>query len=62
MKELIDRCKICTHCRLVKAYPDFSFYGCFCAPNRGKWIIELKKCPKQSPCGDTGAMNPKLFH
>lgn len=39
---------MCKHCRQVKAYPDFSFYGCFCAPYRGKWIVEIAECPQQS--------------
>lgn len=48
MEKLIDRCRMCKHCRQVKAYPDFSFYGCFCAPYRGKWIVEIAECPQQS--------------
>lgn len=45
-QELVEKCRGCIYCKLVRAYPHFAFYGCFCAPNKGKWIIELSECPK----------------
>lgn len=42
---------ICTGCEYahpVNAQAGFMFFGCFCAPNRGKHTAEAKKdCPKR---------------
>jgi hypothetical protein len=41
-------CTGCQYAKVVHANDGFSFYGCFCSPNRGKPTAEAKlNCPKQ---------------
>jgi hypothetical protein len=45
----IKMCDNCPHKREVRAVPNFTFWGCYCNPYKGKWIIEIKECPKNVP-------------
>ena len=40
------RCDGCGDCRTVHATGNWLFYGCFHSPYRGKWVAEIKDCPK----------------
>ena len=40
------RCKGCDFCRGVSG-GGFDFLGCYHKPYKGKWVCEIKKCPKQ---------------
>ena len=42
------RCVGCEYCKKIYAQYDWSFLGCRCEPYRGKWIVEIEKCPKGS--------------
>lgn len=39
--------KECEHCRIITAQDGWTFRGCFCHPNKGKFIAEVKECPKK---------------
>lgn len=41
-------CKKCKYIRKIYANDGFSFLGCNYAPYRGKWITEIKACPKNN--------------
>lgn len=47
-KSKASRCAGCKHCKRLKAQDDWSFYGCFHKPYKGKWIAEIENCPKES--------------
>ena len=38
--------KICQYCHEVTAQDGWSFAGCDYPPYQGKWVAEIKKCPK----------------
>lgn len=40
------RCDGCESCRTVNASGGWTFYGCFHIPYKGKWVAEIKDCPK----------------
>ena len=42
-----DRCEGCEYCRTVIASGQWQFYGCYCPPYKGKWVAEIKECPKE---------------
>lgn len=42
-----ERCAGCQYCKIVNACFGWSFYGCYCEPYRGKWVAEIKDCPKE---------------
>ena len=35
----------CDHCHGVNAQDGWRFRGCFCPPNRGKYVADVKECP-----------------
>lgn len=39
------RCKECEYGKSINAQDDWWFIGCYCKPYRGKWIVEIEKCP-----------------
>ena len=41
-----SRCKGCEYCMGVSAN-GFNFFGCYCIPYKGKWVVEIKdsECP-----------------
>jgi len=39
------RCQDCNYCKHISA-GDWSFYGCQHEPYKGKWVVEIKDCPK----------------
>lgn len=41
------RCKYCEHAKEI-GWGNCSFLGCYCEPYRGKWVKEIKDCPKES--------------
>lgn len=41
------RCKGCPYADVVRGTDGFIFLGCRHAPYRGKWVAEIKECPKK---------------
>lgn len=41
-----ERCDGRKNCKLVHCNGGFSFYGCYNNPYHGKWVGEIKDCPK----------------
>lgn len=39
-------CKDCKKSGIITV-GNFKFRGCHCEPYKGKWIIEIKECPKK---------------
>lgn len=37
--------KACDYCNIVHAQDGWKFKGCFCDPNKGKFITSSIKCP-----------------
>lgn len=46
-KEGKGRCSGCPDCRTVYADGGWQFKGCYYKPYRGKWVAEIKDCPKK---------------
>ena len=44
--EIQERCKGCEHRRTINAQGDWWFHACYHKPYRGKWIVEIEKCPR----------------
>lgn len=44
-----ERCDGCKDCRTVYCNGGFQFYGCYHKPYRGKWVKDIKHCPKEQP-------------
>ena len=42
------RCNPCEYAREVTATGQWKFLGCYCPPYRGKWVKEIKNCPKRA--------------
>ena len=40
------RCDQCKYARVVVASNQWEFIGCYCHPYKGKWVAEIKDCPK----------------
>lgn len=40
------RCEECEFCKRICAQGGWSFYACYHSPYRGKWVAEIKDCPK----------------
>ncbi len=43
----LGRCNPCEYAKVVIATGQWSFLGCYCNPYRGKWVAEIKDCPKE---------------
>lgn len=41
-----DRCRTCEYATAVCATEQFMFLGCYHEPYKGKWVREIKDCPK----------------
>lgn len=41
------QCKGCSFAKKVTANGGWSFTGCVFEPYQGKWIAEIKECPKK---------------
>jgi hypothetical protein len=41
------RCKNCQYADVVRGTDGFMFLGCYHRPYRGKWVAEIKECPKE---------------
>lgn len=44
---MAERCDGCNYCKIIQANGGWSFYGCFYKPYKGKWVAEIKDCPKK---------------
>lgn len=42
-----NRCKDCEFAHDIRANGNWWFKGCMHKPYRGKWIVEIKECPKE---------------
>lgn len=42
----LGRCNPCEYAERVKAQDGFTFLGCKHEPYNGKWVAEIKDCPK----------------
>ena len=49
------RCNDCKSCKIVYCNGGYCFFGCFHKPYHGKWVGEIKDCPKM----DGGKDNDK---
>lgn len=45
------RCKGCEYCKPLNG-GDWGFWGCYHEPYRGKWVCEIKDCPKVKGADD----------
>ena len=43
-----ERCENCKYRHIIYANGGFKFYGCYHKPYTGKWVAEIKYCPKGS--------------
>lgn len=41
------RCKGCEFARTINSRGNWEFIGCNHEPYKGKWVCEIKDCPKQ---------------
>jgi hypothetical protein len=51
------RCKGCPYADVVRAQGNFVFLGCRHKPYKGKWVAEIKECPKKGDAEQYGLMN-----
>lgn len=51
--KLDGRCGNCEYARIINASVGWSFVGCKHKPYDGKWVVEIKDCPK-----DTKSVTP----
>jgi hypothetical protein len=47
-----ERCEGCKECRKIYANGGWTFYGCYYPPYKGKWVAEIKDCPKAEKGGE----------
>ena len=47
-----ERCEGCEFCKRVHANGNWSFFGCYHQPYRGKWVAQIENCPKLSKEND----------
>ena len=40
------RCKHCPFAHVVTAWGQWQFVGCYHEPYKGRWVAEIKDCPK----------------
>ena len=45
------RCNPCKYSRCIVANGQFMFLGCTHPPYKGKWVVEIKNCPKTERTG-----------
>lgn len=46
------RCKDCEHAKELNATMNWKFIGCTHEPYKGKWVAEIKDCPKEAKAGN----------
>lgn len=51
------RCDGCKDLKVVHCNGGFSFYGCYHNPYRGKWVAEIKDCPKSTRRKENKCLN-----
>lgn len=44
--EYRGRCTGCNDCKIISG-GGWSFYACHHNPHKGKWVAEIKQCPKE---------------
>lgn len=44
----IGRCNPCEFAKVVVGTGQWHFLGCYCPPYKGKWVAEIKDCPKEN--------------
>ena len=44
--------KECKYCKGIAAQDGWRFRGCFCSPFKGKFIRDIKECPKKKQKGE----------
>ena len=42
-----DRCDKCLWAEIINSQDGWSFIGCTHEPYKGKWVTEIKDCPKE---------------
>lgn len=42
-----QRCEGCKYCKVIDG-GGWDFYGCHHEPYKGKWVAEIKLCPKKA--------------
>lgn len=50
-----QRCEGCKYCRVTDG-DGWDFYGCYHEPYKGKWVAEIKLCPKKAKEKETGVV------
>lgn len=43
----MKRCEGCEYAKEINATGDWKFIGCTHEPYKGKWVAEIKDCPKE---------------
>lgn len=51
-KQRHERCEKCKFCKRIYANGNWSFFACYHPPYRGKWVAEIKDCPKAEKGGE----------
>lgn len=46
-KKKTKNCKECKYARYIYATGGWSFVGCIYHPYKGKWVREIKDCPRK---------------
>lgn len=46
-EETTSRCEKCKYRRTVHATGGWQFNGCYHRPYTGKWVAEIRDCPKE---------------
>ena len=46
-----ERCEPCNHSKIISCNGRFRFLGCTHTPYKGKWVVEIKDCPKDAKKG-----------
>ena len=56
-----ERCEGCKYCKRIYANGGWSFYACYHEPYHGKWVAEIKDCPKQEDIEKENYDGRKMF-
>lgn len=48
VNQVLDQCEKCEYHKHIYAQYGFRFIGCYHEPYHGKWVAEIKECPKES--------------
>lgn len=53
------RCRNCIDAHIVPSTGGFMFLGCYHEPYNGKWVAEIKDCPKESELAELAELEGK---